>query len=489
MQAVKKQLRPDGSWSKKTSERIDNLIGIFSPKRAYLRKAYRFAYDATDRSRLRKKRTGLGGTGDKQLTERQLYELREICRDMGRNNPLVSGLLKIERNGVIGSGVKIEARTDEKKLNDEIEAGWKEEMLDRPCDVTARFNFNQFLRKKYLSYRRDGDVATIFLDDELQAVEGEQIGTPWGRNADDAKHFDVVNGIAYSKQNGRVIGYYIGKPDKYGYIKYANYEKYPADVVHLMFDPDRFSQSRGEPILTPSINWIDTLCDYIDAELVAAKVNACFTMFIAQKYPEVPPGYTQGVSETGKDKEGYRQEKTEPGQILYGEPGEEAAGIGQTRPSALFDPFTRRMLTLIGGPLCMPLMLITLDFQGATFMNARIAYQKVQEQWQAEQDLLVKPFVSRVWRWKLQRLIDTKQIKVKNMNGLFQHEIFCQRWPYVDPFKEAKADEQQLINGTTTRTEICARQGRDFTEVTDQLDKEGEYRENKKVPIKQVKGV
>lgn len=479
------KLRPDGNWSTKTSETIDNIVGIFSPKRAFERKRYRFSYEAIDRHRTRKKRTGLGGTGDTHLTAAALADLRESAREMSRNNPLASGILKIERNGIIGSGVTIQARTDDENLNSEIESAWREEMLEKSCDVTGRFNFNQYLRKKYLSYRRDGDIATIFLDDALQAVEGDQIGTPFGRSREKANLFDVINGVAVTKPEGRVIGYYIGKPTKYGFIAAGSYKKYPADVVHLMFDPERFSQSRCEPVLTPSIKWIDTLCEYIDAELVAAKVNACFSMFISQEVSNIPEPYTKGISSSGKDIDENQLEKMQPGTIMYGGPGEDAKGIGQVRPGSLFDPFVLRMLTLIGRPLCMPLMLITMDFSGSTFMNARLAYQKVQEEWQAQQDNVVKPFVSRVWRWKLQRLIDTKAIKVNGQKDkIFRHEVFCRRWPYVDPFKEARADEQQMYNGTITRTEICARQGRDFKEITDELDKEGQYRKGKNLPTK-----
>ena len=118
-------------------------------------------------------------------------------------------------------------------------------------------------------------------------------------------------------------------------------------------------------------------------------------------------------------------------------------------------------------------------------MNARIAYQKVQDAWLNEQNLLVKPFVSRVWRWKLESLIRRKVLTRRD--DWMDHEIICTRWPYVDPFKESKADEQQLNNGTITRTEICARQGRDFEEVTDKLDDEGKYRKGKLLPQKQPK--
>jgi capsid protein len=457
------------------SKRIDDIIGIVSPKIAFKRKAYRFAYDAIDKRRTRKKRTGMGGTGDTQLTETNLSALREIHLDMMRNNPLVKGLLKTERDGVVGPVITIQGRSKDTKYNEETESAWQEEMVDSPCDVTGRFNINALIRMSYLGYRRDGDAAIIFLDDKLQAIEGGQIGTPYG--SEKPKNYEIINGVAVSNQEGRVIGYYIGKPNKWGYIKNDSFRKYPAELVQHIFSPERFSQSRGEPVLTASVNFIDTLCDYIDAELVAAKVNACFSMFVAQDKIDMPNLSTRGVSSSGLDEEENRLEKIEPGIIVYGQPGESATGIGQVRPGQLFDPFVSRMLTLIGRPLCMPLMLITLDFSGATFMNARIAYQKVQEAWLGEQENIIKPIISRIWRWFITRRFAGKD---------FAHEIICNRWPYVDPWKEAMADEQQLFNGTITRAEICSRQGRDFTDTTDQLDKEETYRAGKKVPVKQT---
>lgn len=453
---------------RRTSERLDSVIGVFSPRTALMRKACRFSYDAVDGHRTRKKRRLTGGTGDSHLTDAKLDKLREIARDMGRNNPLVKGILKTERDGVIGSAVNIQARTEDEGWNTAAEAAFKAEMIDQPCDVTGRFNFNKIVREMYLSYRRDGDVAAIFTKDRLQLIEGDQIGTPYGQK--ELNHLDVSNGVAFSKKTGRLIGYFVGKPDQYGYINSANYKNYKADSVYFMFNPDRFSFSRGEPIMTSSIDYVDKLCSYIDAELVAAKVNACFSMFVAQDLSQMPAGYTGGVSSTGLDADSNRLEKIEPGIIQYGNPGEKAYGIGQVRPGTQFDPFILRMLTFIGRPLCMPLMLITLDFAGATFMNARIAYQKCQEAWQAEQENVVKPFISRVWRWKIADLIERRELPART--DWSAHEVIGNRWPYVDPYKEAMADKVQLANNTTNRTRICARQGTEFKEIAAQREKE-----------------
>jgi len=476
-------MRKNRSKSKTTlAQKFDGLFLAISPKMALKRKQYQFAYDALDKTRTRRKRIGTGGTADQQLTYSALYQLREISRELMRNNAVVKGLLKTERDGLIGSGVQMQARTDDDKWNQTAEDLWREEMIDQPCDITGRFNFNQYLRIYFLSYRRDGDAATIFIDnDTLQMIEGDQIGTP--RLISSPQNFSICNGVAVSKLTKRVIGYYIGQPGEHGYIQPTSYRSYIADQVHLMFDPERCSQSRGEPILTASIDKIDKLDKFIDAELVAACVNACFSMFISRKDTmiEGPNEYTGGISTTGETEDGEKLEKIGAGTVLYGRDGETAVGIGQSRPGAMFDPFVSKMLMIIGRPLLMPLMLTTGDFSGATYMNTRVAYQKVQESWTAEQDNRVKPFCSRVWRRKVDSWIESRLLS--DRSDKYRHEVICKRWPYVDPLKEITAKVKAVELGSSTLLDIISEQAGDYETIKKQRFKEAaDFKELKPEP-------
>jgi capsid protein len=129
-----------------------------SPRWAHRRAAYRFAYEALDGTRTRKPRSLVGGTGDSHLTEQALSNLREICRDYGRNNPLVKGLLKVEANG--GGRQQHEDRGTllRQGLQKRRGGSVRERIVESPCDVTGRFAFQKLLRTLYVSYRRDGDA-------------------------------------------------------------------------------------------------------------------------------------------------------------------------------------------------------------------------------------------------------------------------------------------------------------------------------------------
>lgn len=472
--------RQSDSFLRRASMALDDVVAVLSPRAAMMRKSYRLGYDILDKHRSRKKRSDMGGTGDWHLSQEKLDKLREICRDLGRNNPLVKGIFRKLATKIAGTATKIQARTEDEGWNQAAEQLWKEEMVNVPCDVTGRFNIHAFLKKMYYTYCRDGDMFVIFADEGIQAVEGDQVGTPYGRKK--AEHFDVINGVAVSKKTKKVIGYYIGKPNKWGYIANESTQQYTADVVHHIFNADRFSCSRGEPILISAVDTIDKLFGYIDAELVAAKINACFPMMTTSRDSSgMPPPFTKGVSSSGRDEYDRPLEKIDPGMIWHGEPGEKIDAIGSTRPASAFDSFILRIMMLIGQPVNLPLMLVTSDYSGATFMNSRVAYQEARDTWQDEQELVIKPFVRRTWMLKVQQWIERKELTKRD--DWASYEIFCKRWPYVDPWKESKADEQQLKNGTTTRTAICARQGDDFRDLTDQRAIEERYLEDKEVVL------
>lgn len=447
---------------------IDRVWLAVSPRIAYNRRQYRFAYDALDGHRTRRKRTVRGGTGDQHLDETSLSGLREIHRDFMRNNPMVEGLLLLEVDEICGDVYpKIQALTADKVLNKELEYAWRETMIDRPCDITGRFNMCELVGMTYLAYRRDGDAFLNFHQDGIQAIEADYVGTPLGI---DPRFFTVINGIAFSKTTQQFLGCYVGKPAENGhYIDPESYRKIPSQQIMHIFSPQRLSQSRGEPCLKAAIPFIDKLDRYVDATLVAANVQACFTMFVAAKDPPPSP-YARGISSTGLDQDGNRLEKMEPGRIMYGNQGESAQGIGQTSPSEQFDPFVTRMLSFITRPMAIPLMMALGDYSHATFMNTRVAYQQAQARWKREQAWRIQPMASRMYRWFIDKMVREGQFKLSE--DLYQHAVQVRRWPYVDPYRETQAEANELENGTGTRREFIEKRGKDYDEVLEQRAQE-----------------
>jgi len=447
-------------------------LAIPFQRAAIQREKFSAAYEALDNHRTRKKRNDQSGPEDAHLDSSSLHELRDIHRDLDRNNPIVEGLFTMEVDEIIGDGPVIQAKSGDDDWDKKAEDLWKQKMLAQPMDRTGRFTFPEFLGLQFMGYRRDGDIFTQFHDDTLEGIEADMVGTPNG--GVDLNHSKVTNGIAFSKSSGERVGYYIGQPHASGYfIQPDSFRMVPDAKIHHMGCGvvRRFTQSRGRPCLTSSIKYIDMLDKYIDAEQVAAVVNACFSAYITKKDDAGGPGYKNGVHSTGRDTNtGRLIEEMEPGMIEHLQPGEEIGGVGMERPGDQFDPFVTRMLSFIGRPMCIPLMLILLDFSGATFMNARIAYQQAQKHWKRQQAWVLKPYVSRVWLWFIARQIALGNLK--ETAGARLHNVQMNRWPYVDPLKEAMANKAELASGTTTRRSILVTKGVDYDDHVAQVAKE-----------------
>jgi lambda family phage portal protein len=442
-------------------KKVDSVLLAIMPQQALRNKAARFAYDALQTDRTRRDHTAMHKTGDTELTEYDLDRLRDISRDMSQNNPLIKGILATEADDVVGTDTQVQARSDDEIWNSETEAAFKEQVIDRPYDITGRFSWHQILWKCFNSYRRDGDDFIINTQDGPQICEGNQCGTPIGVNTFDT--FDIINGVAVSKKTGRIIGYYLGKPNKWGYIEPKAWQNYNATDVHHVFNSERFSFTRGEPIFTSAVTTIQKLFDYMDAELVAAKINACLATFVTiTDSSRVTSPYTQGRFPGGEDAQGDKIERITPGLIKYLKLGEDIKSVIPTRPPSAFDPFVLRMFMIIGRPLCLPLMLVTLDFSGATFMNARIAYQAAQKNYKREQEFVVKPLARTIYNWWLADAIRNKVLSP--VENAFRSEVICQRWPYVDPSKDASANQMELESDTTTEGTIIEARGGDYRE-------------------------
>lgn len=450
---------------------IDRVVGYFSPAKKYDRFMFRQAYHILETNPINRNLDKLYGKGDSSLNNTNLSKLRGVSRSQFRNNPIAKGILKTEANGVVGSETAIQAKTEDEDWNSNAEDLWRQEMLESSCDSTNKFNFHTILHKLYRTYRLDGDVFVLFTKDGLQVVEGDCVGTPNGYTSD---KWNVNQGIVSKKGSDRFIGIFAGKYSKYGYIKKDSYHKIAASNCHHIYNPERFSNSRGEPVLAGCAGYLDKLVDYLDAEAVAARVNACMSAFIssagkslmppAYKGGNFPSGIQDGLAPENGGKS--RPQHMSPGQILYGGKDDKMTIPGAARPCSSFDKYVLRMMGIIGRPLCMPMALVSLDFHGITNVNSRLIFSEVRDNWKNEQEFVVRPFVRRVWNSKIDEWIFRGLLA--DRPDKYRSVIYLKRWPYVDPYKEANADRLQLESGTTTRTDICARQGRDVKEVDKQ---------------------
>ena len=461
---------------------LDKAISVFSPKwaakRAYYRECLR-AYEAGEINRFNDTWVPVNSDSENtDKTERDLIKAR--ARYLERNSDMAgSAIGAIVRNS-IGVGIKPQARSGDEKLNTVLEKLWKEWVKHSACDITKQQTFYEIqamlLRRKVV----DGEILIKLVIDKkakiplkLQVIKSDMLDSymvyaPKTNNV-------IRSGIELDEYLCPVA-YWIQRKSPDGYINYES-ERVPANqIIHLWLknNPD---QIRGISDLAPVIKRVKDTQEYLDAEVVAAKVAACFSAFITKNNTGNFPGVPQGA----KDKEGKYLSRISPGMITYLKPGEDVKTANPSRSLTSAKDFINVQQRLAGSGLGLSYEIVSRDFSGSTFSSARQGLLEDRKTFEPIQAYMIAHLCQPIWEQFVDACVLAGLINVpdyfQNREIYTYAEWITPGWSWIDPEKEVKADLLALKNSGKTLAQWCAERGYDWKEQLTQMSKEKEFAE------------
>jgi lambda family phage portal protein len=155
-----------------------------------------------------------------------------------------------------------------------------------------------------------------------------------------------------------------------------------ADVLHL-FKSERPGQTRGVPWLATAIMRMHHLQGFTEAEVIAARAEACRMGFITS--PE------DDVMQDGEDA-GQAVAQFEPGRIERLQPGESYTEAKPTRPGGQFEPFVRAMLRSMAAGMGISYASLSRDYSDTNYSSSRLALLDDRDQWRVLQAWMVENF-------------------------------------------------------------------------------------------------
>lgn len=452
---------------------VDKVVSYFNPaaglKRIFQRQMLD-SYTATKPSRFKRDRETRGGSGDDHLNQLTLWELREIGRELDRNNGMASGAIDRLVQNVMGpEGPALQSRTDNEPLNEEVESDYKQWLLE-DADITGDHHGQVLFQKIKLSEYRDGDHF-VQLDPigrngngSLRWFEGDRVLTPTGVEA--VNGMPMVNGIAYDPATGARRWYFVANDHPLnGRCAEEDGKFIRAETVIPFCNTRRLSQGRGQPILTPCMRDIDDLDDMMLFEKVGSKLVAS-QGFVVET--EDPYGLADSMRDptTGED----RIEEIEPGSVNYMKPGQSVKSIQNNRPGNNFEPFTRLISRFVGLPIGMPIELLLLDFSQINFSGSRQLLHLAQLGFRTEQ-FRTACQLSRIFRWWIALQISKGKYDPADPK-LGLHEWGFPGWPSPNPREDAQAFEIDLRTCSNSRSNYNRGKGRDWQKVLAERIKE-----------------
>ncbi|MBW1992224.1 MAG: phage portal protein [Deltaproteobacteria bacterium] len=477
--------------------RLDRFIAWLAPRYGLKRRLARLSmglveasagrYRGAEQSRLREDWLSavLGGTTPPVW---ELDTLRARSRDLNRNDPVASGATETLVQNIAGQGLRPQARLraealglseeEAQKLRRRLEAVF--EAWTAQADAGGRYDFQEI---QFLALRKiieDGEIIAVpvFLRDSwrllgraVELIESDRLVTPPGKD-------NIIQGVELGPERREPVRYWLRRAaavrrdyelERQEYIGLPARDARGRPMVLHVFPARRPGQVRGIPYFAPVLSYFKDLADYLEAEVVAARVAACLAVFITKTDPHLEAVAQTSTTETGT---GRRVQDIQPGMVSYLNLGEDIKVVDPKRGGETFNSFVEGLLRIIGVSLGLPYELLVKDFSKTNYSSARAALLEGRRLFLQWRSWFARKFCQPLWELVLEEAWLRGLIPVKDFYE--NRAEYCRAqwiggsWGWVDPVKEVEASKRAIDYGLSTLAEEAAGQGRDWEEVLEQ---------------------
>lgn len=415
-----------------------------------MRMGYRAAAEARASGRV----LASGGSGDYHL--RWDYQtLRRQSQEFDRDNGLYHGLINRALDNIIGSGFRLQARTDNAKTNATIERLWAEERDG--LEIRGLDDFHGIERLGLRHLLVDGDVGAIKLEDgRIQIVEAERI-------TDGSSPGSL--GIELNEV-GVPTAFLVADYDQWGQIR-GKSRTIGADAFIFMAHRQRISQTRGIPAQVCNFPMFHRINDVLDSEAIAWQILSRIAIIINQRdaarIGQLQTTEDQSASEADL---ATRYQDIGDALIFRGEPNEEVRGVEHNIPGQNFAQNITMYLRLLGLPLGFPLELVLLDWSQTTYSSARAALEQAYRMFAVWQGLLRRAWHGPIYRHWIASKVATGRLPARP--DIARHEWLVPPFPWIDPKAEAESKLTMVRGGFALHSDVLKSENRDRDEFIDQ---------------------
>ncbi len=491
---------------------LDRVICTLAPKWGAKRLAYREFMRVAEQNagHLRKRSIKGAETDDTRknrfvtedwsvdsMLEDQLKTLQLRAVGLYEENSIAHAAVEARVAYEVGEGLNLQAtikhddsdRERISQINAELENTMVEWSGDG-VDKTRTMSFGQLQRVITRTFANYGE-AFILLGDQatngrltlaVELITPERVETPPRFSQDPL----VRLGVRYS-MSGLVVGYYVRKTHPNDDKEYSvDYDYYPrfdqagqARMVHV-FDPLFPGQSRGIPWLAAALNKILDFDDYLEAEILAKQVEACFGLVFKKSTGAGESLLDIVDANTTENSDGDKMETIKPGFIQYIHPDDEITTVDPQRPGSSFAPFTEHTLRAIAAAGNIPYEVIAKNFFRTTFSSGRLAVLDGNMGFTMRRSVLIDRGLSpiyrrvvhaRVWEDEIGGLLPIEEY-VADPRRYHAHKWHGKLMGLIDPQKEIGAYTEAIENKLLTKADFHSERGDDWERAEQQVFEE-----------------
>ena len=394
-------------------------------------------------------------------------EQRRRCTIAYYNTSLVKGIVDSQVRQVIGS-IQVQADTGSKILDMKIEDAWKLFLYDNnghdQLKVMARHGFI------------DGGsllnpIVNPVDDFEMQVVPYRLIGNPYDRVAQDTSM--IRDGFKYDNKD-RQIAYYIAEETGVFESRYRTGKYTEMPLFYHCSMPRLAGQTRGLSWYAGGISRLEMLSRWMDAMLQTAELHAYF-VGLARGAGGTVKGmantwssdFAQGTSAEIQQSDRKLMDWARKHKFML-LPATGDVKLLQTQAPQLGD-FIMWSLRFVARALGVSFERLTYDLSKTSFSSTKFGDRDDRMTVYEHQDLITRACVIINRRILFQLALQNGLItadRTQALTGIAQRVKFIlPERPPIDEMKFEKANEIALRNQTTSRKQICASLGHEWSDV------------------------
>lgn len=369
--------------------------------------------------------------------------------------------------------------------NNLIERAWKEWQKRQNCTAGKRHTYAQTREHRLVMCARDGDCFIRHIRGfnnkfgyAIEIIPAEFVDHSINQVLENGNHIKM--GIEYSPW-GEAVAYYILKkrPNDWRYFSLSGLSGHggkencdrieSVDIIHYCrFEDAR--HGRGAPWAASVMAKLRHIDKYAEAELITARADACSGGHYEATMAGVDPGeLADYISRVERGSERLTQ-VVKPAMWKALPFGWKANDHNSTHPNQNFPAFKKENLREICAGIGDQYNVLAGDLEGVNYSSMRAGSLDIREWWMMRQqfdiDIAEVPIFEAWLEMSLQK--GAIALPLTNFEKFNRPTFQGRRWPWVDPLKDAKADQFAIDSMLTSRTRICNENGSDFEEIVEE---------------------
>lgn len=393
--------------------------------------------------------------------------LRELVRDLVRNDPWSARAVKLIGQNIVGWGIVPRPHAAGERAIKNARAVWKEWAETTACDFDGLMNFYGLQRLAAETIAQSGAVLVrrrprpsserLPLPVQLQILEPDFLDTMRGHQGGLAQGHYIVQGVEFNAE-GKRVAYWLYEEHPGSNIitrpPSLRSKRVPASEILHVYRVDRPGQVSGVTWGAPVILKTKDFDEYDDATLLKQKIAACFAAFVSDMDGTGTP------PQVGEEHDSDPLIETiEPGMVANLPIGRQVT-FGNPPTTNDHPSYSKTQLRAIAAGWGVTYEQLTGDYSDANFASSRMArleFNNNLHDWRYH--MMIPQLCDGVWNWAMQAALIAGRVD-ERPSASWTPPPF----PMIEPDREGKAAILKVRGGVQTLFDMIREQGYDPAE-------------------------